>query len=86
MASRKTIGLLGCEKRVLQCAFTVNTPPHLPSFCCIYRSLKSASLFWFCRLKKLWGLVEGISSMVKRCQKHLQTMVPGLPRRAVARR
>lgn len=33
MASRKTIGLLGYEKRVLQCSFTVNTLPlflHLP--------------------------------------------------------
>ncbi|XP_075377816.1 omega-hydroxyceramide transacylase [Mycteria americana] len=37
-------------------------------------------------LKKLWGLLEGISSMVKRFQKLLQAMVPGLPKRAVARR
>ncbi|XP_009705756.1 PREDICTED: patatin-like phospholipase domain-containing protein 1 [Cariama cristata] len=37
-------------------------------------------------LKKLWGLLEGISSIVKGFQKLLQTMVPGLPERAVARR
>ncbi|XP_050767137.1 omega-hydroxyceramide transacylase [Gymnogyps californianus] len=37
-------------------------------------------------LEKLWGLLEGIRSMVKRFQKLLQAMVPGLPARAVARR
>ncbi|OPJ89009.1 patatin-like phospholipase domain-containing protein 1 [Patagioenas fasciata monilis] len=37
-------------------------------------------------LKRLRGLLEGISSMVKRLQKFLQTVVPGLPKRAVARR
>ncbi|KAK2526558.1 Pnpla1 [Columba guinea] len=37
-------------------------------------------------LKKLRGLLEGISSTVKRLQKFLQTVVPGLPKRAVARR
>ncbi|XP_029856456.1 omega-hydroxyceramide transacylase isoform X1 [Aquila chrysaetos chrysaetos] len=37
-------------------------------------------------LQKLWGLLEGMSSMVKRFQKLLQTTVPGLPKTAVARR
>ncbi|XP_061869257.1 omega-hydroxyceramide transacylase [Colius striatus] len=37
-------------------------------------------------VKKLWGLLEGVSSMVKGFQKLLQTMVPHLPKRAAARR
>ncbi|XP_068015560.1 omega-hydroxyceramide transacylase isoform X3 [Melanerpes formicivorus] len=37
-------------------------------------------------LKKLWGLLEALSSTVKQFQKLLQTMLPVLPRRAVARR
>ncbi|XP_010012435.1 PREDICTED: patatin-like phospholipase domain-containing protein 1 [Nestor notabilis] len=37
-------------------------------------------------LGKLWGLLDGISSMVKRFQKLFQTMVPGLPKRATAKR
>ncbi|XP_059686990.1 omega-hydroxyceramide transacylase [Gavia stellata] len=37
-------------------------------------------------MKKVWGLLEGISSMVKQFQKLLQTVVLGLPKTAVARR
>ncbi|XP_026720292.1 patatin-like phospholipase domain-containing protein 1 [Athene cunicularia] len=37
-------------------------------------------------LEKLWGLLEGISSMVEWFQKLLQTMVPGLLKKAMARR
>ncbi|XP_032844832.1 omega-hydroxyceramide transacylase isoform X2 [Tyto alba] len=37
-------------------------------------------------LKKLWGLLEGISSMVEQFQKLLQTMVPGSLKRAMSRR
>ncbi|XP_008497796.1 patatin-like phospholipase domain-containing protein 1 [Calypte anna] len=37
-------------------------------------------------LKKLWGLLEDISSLAKQFQKGLQTMVPALLKRAMARR
>ncbi|CAM9835069.1 unnamed protein product [Bubo scandiacus] len=37
-------------------------------------------------LEKLWGLLEGIGSIVERFQKLLQTMVPGLLKKAMARR
>ncbi|XP_068774170.1 omega-hydroxyceramide transacylase isoform X2 [Struthio camelus] len=36
-------------------------------------------------LQKLWGLLEETNSMIKRFQKLLQNMVPGLPKRAAAR-
>ncbi|XP_009078303.1 PREDICTED: patatin-like phospholipase domain-containing protein 1 [Acanthisitta chloris] len=37
-------------------------------------------------VKKVWGLLEGISSLAQRFHKLLQTLVPGLPKRAVDRR
>lgn len=80
MASRSTLGLPGDEQRVPVCA---DYQPPLP----LHLLVVNTRLFvWVRRLRKLWGLLEGISSMAKQLQQLLQTVVPGWRKAPVARR
>lgn len=82
MANRNTVGLLGYEEEHHNMHLPLTPSP----VGCIEWPSNSASLFWVCRLGKLWGLLDGISSMVKWFQKLFQTVVPGLPKKATAKR
>lgn len=80
MASRSTTGLPGDEKGVPVCT---NHQPLLP----LHLPVVNTCLFiWVCRLRKLWGLLEGISSMAKRLQQLLQIVLPGWRKAAMTRR
>lgn len=82
MAGRNATGSLGYGKE----DYSVHLPWTLSPSAAFSLSSNSAWLLCFCRVKKVWGLLEGVSSLLRRLRRLLQTLVPGLPETAVDRR